>query len=121
MRLAHRHGHDLAGALDLIAFLDLGVVAQQHRADLVLVQVHRQTGHAVRELDQLAGHHLVQAMNARDAVAQRDDRADLVHLDPLLVVLNLLAKQLCYLIRPDLCHVVSLPGLCVSKDPNLSV
>ncbi len=57
------------------------------------------------KLDQLARHDLVQAMHARNAVAQRDDRADLVDLDALLVVLNLLAKQLCYLIRLDLCHV----------------
>ena len=104
-----------AGALDLVAFADLGVVAQQHGAHLGLVQVHRQAGDAVGKLEHLARHHLVQAMHARNAVAQRDDRADLVHLDALLVVLNLLAKQLCYLIRLDLCHVVSLPSLCHLK------
>jgi hypothetical protein len=33
-RLADRHRHDAAGALDLVAFLDLGVLAEQHGADL---------------------------------------------------------------------------------------
>ena len=103
--LAHGHGHDFAGALDLVALFDLGVVAQQHGADLGLVEVHGETRDAVGELDQFARHHLVQPVHAGDAVAQRDDRADLVDLNPLLVVLNLLAEQLGYLVRVDLCHV----------------
>ena len=105
-----------AGALDLVAFLDLGVVAEQHRADLVFVEVHRQSGNAVGKLDQLAGHDLVEAMDARDTVAQRDDRADLVDLDALLVVLNLLAKQFCYLISLDLCHVFLLLDSYLSQN-----
>ena len=54
-------------------------------------------------------------MHARNAVAQRDHRADLIHLDALLVVLNLLAEQRGYLVRVDLCHVF--PAL----DPALSL
>ena len=95
-----------------------GVVAQQHGAHLGLVQVHGQSGHAVGELDQLARHHLVQPMHARNAVAQRDHRADLIHLDALLVVLNLLAEQRGYLVRVDLCHVFPAlnPALSLSPD-----
>ena len=114
--LAHRHGHDGACALDFVALFDLGVVAQQHGAHLGLVQVHGQSGHAVGELDQLARHHFVQAMHARNAVAQRDHRADLIHLDALLVVLNLLAEQRGYLVRVDLCHVF--PALDPILNPN---
>jgi hypothetical protein len=44
-------------------------------------------------------------MHARDPVAERDHGADLIHLDALLVVVNLLAEQLGYLIRIDLRHV----------------
>jgi hypothetical protein len=106
-RLPHRHRHNRAGALYLIAFADLGVIAQQHGAHLGLVQVHRQAGNAVRKLEHLARHYLVQPMQARNAVAQRDHRSDLVDLHALLVVLNLLAEQLGYLIRVDLCHFVS--------------
>jgi hypothetical protein len=48
-RLADGHGHDLAGALDLVAFFELAVVAEEHRADLVFIQVHGEAGDAVRE------------------------------------------------------------------------
>src|SRR6266851_3621153 len=103
--LADGHGHDLAGALDGVAFLDLGVVAEEHGSDLVLVEVHGESGDAVGELDELAGHDLVQTVDARDAVAEGDDGSNLIDLDALFEVLNLLAKQLCYLICLDLCHV----------------
>ena len=55
-RFADRHRHDAAGAADLVAFLDLREVAQEHRADLIFFQVQRDTGDAVGELDQFAGH-----------------------------------------------------------------
>ena len=90
---AHRHGHDAAGAPDFVAFLDFGVVAQQHRADLVFFQVQGDAGDAVRELDQFARHHLFQAVNARDAVAHRDHEAGLGDIDGLLVILDLLAQH----------------------------
>ena len=48
------------------------IFAQQHRAHLVFFQVHGDARNAVRELDQLAGHDLLQAMDAGDAVAHRD-------------------------------------------------
>ncbi len=102
---ADGHGHDLAGALDGVAFLDLGVVAEEHGADLVFVEVHGEAGYVVGELNELAGHDLVEAVDAGDTVAEGDDGADFVDLDALLVVLNLLAKQLCYLTCLDLCHV----------------
>ena len=38
-RVAHRHGHDAAGAADFVAFLDRGVIAQQHGADLIFFEV----------------------------------------------------------------------------------
>ena len=74
-RFAHRHRHDAAGAADFVAFLDLRVIAEQHRAHLVFFQVHGDAGNVVRELDQLAGHDLFQAVDSGDAVAHRDDRA----------------------------------------------
>ena len=33
---AHRHRHDALGAADFVAFLDLGVIAEEYGADLVL-------------------------------------------------------------------------------------
>ena len=91
--------------LTCVAFLDLGVVAEEHGADLIFVEVHGETGNAVGELDELACHDLVEAVDAGDAVTERDHGTDFVDLDLLLVVFNLLAKQLCYLICVDLCHV----------------
>ena len=38
MAVAHRHGKNLAGALDLVAFPQLGVVAQNHRAYLIFFE-----------------------------------------------------------------------------------
>ena len=70
---ADRHRDDAAGALDRVAFLDLGVLAEQHGADAVLFEVQRDAEHAVRELEHLAGHGALAAVHARDAVAERDD------------------------------------------------
>jgi hypothetical protein len=72
-RFAHGHGHDLAGALDLIAFASARCSrrAAPRRPDLR--RGSWRGPHAVRELDQLAGHDLVEAVDARDTVAERDD------------------------------------------------
>ena len=75
--LAHRHVHDLAEAADFVAFLDLGVGPEDHDADVVALKVQ---GHAlnpgVGELHHLAGLDLVEAVDAGDAVADRQHLAD---------------------------------------------
>ena len=75
--VADRHRDDAAGALDGVAFLDLRELAEQHRADALLFEVQRDAEHAVRELEHLAGHRVLDAVHARDAVADRDDRCRL--------------------------------------------
>ena len=102
--LAHRHGHDAAGAADLVAFLDFLIFAQQHRAHLVFFQVQGDAGDAVRELDQLAGHDVFQAVNARDAVAHRNHRSGFGNIDSFFVILNFLAQQARDFISLDLSH-----------------
>ena len=109
--LAHGHGENLAGALDLFAFLQLGVIAEHDAAHLILFERERQARNAVREAEQLAGHHLVEAVEAGNAVAQRSDGPDLVHLDLRIVVRDLLAKKLCNLVCLDLSHFCSLQFL----------
>ena len=104
---ADGHAHDAAGALDLVAFADLRVLAQQHHADLVFFQVHGDAGDVVRELEQFSGHDFVEAVDAGNTVAQGDDRADFVHGDLGFVVLDLLPDQLRDLVCFDLCHKVS--------------
>src|SRR5262249_20468064 len=68
---AHGHGDDGAGALHGVALAHARVVAEDHHADIVALEVERHTLGAVRELDHLAGLDLVEAVNARDAVAHR--------------------------------------------------
>ena len=106
---AHRDGEYLAGALDLFAFLELGVVAEDHAAYLILLERERQARNAVREAEQLAGHDLVEAVEAGDAVAERGNGPNLVNLDLGIVVRDLLAKKLCDFVCLDLSHLLSCP------------
>ena len=92
--VADRHRDDAAGALDLVAFLDLRELAEQHGADALLFEVQRDAEHAVRELEHLAGHRVVDAVDARDAVADRDDAADFGDVDVDGEAADLLADDL---------------------------
>ena len=90
--------HDATGRADLVVLLDCGDVTQKHGADLVLFEV---LGEAVNglaafsdELEQLAGHGVAQAVDARDAVADLDDRAHLAGLDADVQRVELLAQRL---------------------------
>ncbi len=81
------------GALDGLAFLDLAVVAEDHDADVVGLEVERHAAHAVLELDHLAGLHVVEAVDAGDAVADREHLADLGDLGLLAEILDLLLED----------------------------
>src|SRR5207248_9676702 len=78
---ADRHRDDSAGPLHLIALFDLLELAKEHRANALLFEVQRDTVDAVRELEHLSGHRIVDAVHARDAVADRNDAADFGHID----------------------------------------
>jgi hypothetical protein len=62
------------GALDLVALGDLVPVAEEHGADVVGLEVEREAGHIVRQLEHLERHAVVQAVHAADAVGDRQDR-----------------------------------------------
>ena len=91
--LADRHVDDGAGALDRLAFLDLAVVAEDDDADIVDFEIERHAARAVLELDHLAGLHIVEAVDAGDAVADRKHLADLGDLGLLAEVLDLLFQD----------------------------
>ena len=91
--LADRHVDDRAGALDGLSFLDLAVVAEDDDADIVGFEIERHAAHAVLELDHLAGLHVVEAVDAGDAVADREHLADLGDFGFLAEVLDLLFKD----------------------------
>ena len=91
---ADRHRDDAAGALDRVAFLDGQVVAEQHGADAVLLEVQRDAEDPVRELEHLAGHGALAAVHAGDAVAEGDDRAHFRDVDVDGEAANLVADDL---------------------------
>ena len=70
------------GALDRVALLDLVPLAEEDGADVVGLEVQRQAGHVVRQLEHLERHAVVEAVHARDAVADREDGPDLRQVRP---------------------------------------
>jgi len=75
-RLADRHRRDPSGRTDLVALFDLLILAQDDRADRVLLEVEGEAEHVVSEVEQLARHAAGETVDARDAVAHLDDRTD---------------------------------------------
>jgi hypothetical protein len=69
------HVHDGVGALDGVAFLDVAVGAEDHDADIVGFEVQRHAPDAAGELDHLTGLHVVEAVDARDTVADAEHAA----------------------------------------------
>ena len=74
--LADRNVDDGAGALDRGAFADRGVGAEDDDADIVGFEVQGHALHAAVELDHLARLDVVEAVDAGDAVADRQHAAD---------------------------------------------
>ena len=80
----------------------------------------------VRELEHLAGHDFFQAVDARDAVADGNDRAHFVHGHRLVVVGDLIAQNLCDFVRFNGCHSCSyseasrsrICSSCVRTEPS---
>ena len=91
--LADRHFDDGAGALDGLAFLDLAVGAEDHDADIVAFEIERHAAHAALELDHLAGLDIVEAIDAGDAVADRQHLADFGDLRFLAEILDLIFED----------------------------
>ena len=79
-RRTDRHFEDAAGALDRVAFGDVLVVAQDHRADRITLEVEREAEGVFRELEHFTLHRVLQAVDAADAVRDRHDAADAARL-----------------------------------------
>ena len=76
-RLADGHARDAPGAAHRLALLHVLPVAEQRRADVVLLEVERDAGDAVVELEHLHGDGALEAVDAGDAVTDLEHGADL--------------------------------------------
>src|SRR5262249_49380243 len=76
----------------------------QHGADLVFLEVERDAKYIVGKRQHFAGHDLFQAVDAGDAVAHADDRADFLDRNGLLVIFYLLAQNLADFVCLDVRH-----------------
>src|SRR6202000_3217451 len=74
-RVADGYRQHVAGALDLLAFCDGLEIAEDHRADSVLVEVECDAEDSAGELEELLGHDGRQPFDVRDAVPGVDDGA----------------------------------------------
>src|SRR2546421_543774 len=80
------HVQHAAGAAHLVALAQLQVIAEDHGADVVLLEVQRLADPLVArlrgwELEHLARHGRREAVDARDAVLHLEHRADLPHVE----------------------------------------
>jgi hypothetical protein len=93
-RLADRDLEDSAGATDDVPLADVDVLAHHGDPDVVLLEVEDEPLQITGKIDELPGHGLVEPVDARDPVADRQDRAGLGDVDLPLVVLDLLSDDL---------------------------
>src|SRR3954449_9630380 len=91
--LADRYVDDRAGALDGLALLDLAVVAEDHDADIVDLEVQRHAADAVLELDHLARLHVVETVNAGGTVADGQHLSDFGDFSFLAEILDLVLED----------------------------
>src|SRR5207253_3251278 len=77
---ADRYVQDAPGGLHGVALGYVLVVAQDHRADRIALEVQRQTEGVVLELEDLALHRVGQAVDAADTVGHGDHRALRAHI-----------------------------------------
>ena len=78
--LADGNVDDGAGTLDGVAFLDLGIRAEDHDADIVGFEVECHALNAIGELDHFARLDVVEAMDAGDAVTHGQNGTDFADL-----------------------------------------
>ena len=92
----------LPGAPDRVALLDEGVVAEEHDADVVLLEVQREAGDVVGQLEHLERHARLEAVDAGDAVADLEDAPDLLDVHGARVLLDLAPEDLGDLVGSEL-------------------
>ena len=92
-RLADRDRRDLAGAAHGVALLDLVPLAEQRDADVVLLEVEGEADDPVVELEHLERDAVLEPVDAGDAVAELEHRADLGEVRVDVELLDPLAQD----------------------------
>src|SRR5947208_2893398 len=92
-RLTDGHAGDAAGAAHRLALVDELPLAEERRADVVLLEVEREPDDAVLELEHLHRDRVLEPVDAGDAVADLQDAADLGEVGLDVVVLDPLAED----------------------------
>ncbi len=76
--LADGHLKQSAGGADSLPFLDAGIIAQNDGADFGLLEIERQAGDAIAEVEHLVEHGVGEALDLGDAVADFTHSADVL-------------------------------------------
>ncbi len=100
-RFPDRHLGDTARPLDDVALLDVPILAENGRADVILLEVQNHSVDLSGKLQELPGHRLFKAVDTGDAVAHIQDGPGLADLEALFVFLYLLLKYTAYFFSPD--------------------
>ena len=93
---AHGDGHDSAGALDGIAFLNALIGAEDDDGDGVLFQILGHAVGAVGKFHQLTGHALFKTRGLGNAVAYQNDDAGFADFNLVFVIFDLAANDFRY-------------------------
>jgi hypothetical protein len=100
--LAARNAEQLPGPADLIAFLDVEVLTEDHDTDRALFQIEDLAELPVGELQLLAGHGVGQAVDAGDPVTHLEDPSDFGQIDLASIGFDLLRNDRGYLVYLEL-------------------
>ena len=93
--------HDSSGPLNLIAFFDEGIFAEENRTDIILLQVENHTHDLAGELQKFTRHSLFKPVYSRNTIPDGYYYPNLFKLNTLFKTLNLFFNNLTYFFSPD--------------------
>ena len=105
---ADRDAHDLARPAYRLALLHALPLAEERDADVVLLEVERDAGHPVLELEPLECDAVLEAVDTRDAVSDLEDGSDLGEVGLDVELLDSILEDRGDLFGPELHAAVSL-------------
>ena len=108
-RFADRHLHDAARTLHRVALLDLVFTAEDNGADIVLLQIEDHAVYIIAEIEQLASHSLLQAVDMGDAVTDFDNSTNIIDLEVNIIMPDLIFDDSCYFFRIHLHNLAVTP------------